>query len=240
MRSKARAEPLAGMDASDSLEALHPSLEAGFAVLYDREVPFEMRVQQEVGEQEQVGTLEALRTKILLLGNEDNPTAVRVELTSENDLFFNYSHSMDPDTFSILQDQQKLTIQFGEYCAMLIRLLNSCIREPHSYIAVFVLQKGGRAQIDIVQNMEYKYVELISCNCLASDDDAIREDIAFRYNALKSRLAMVQDNFSHLEALVKQKNPHLLLHHKKSHSKKAPESKAPESRSPWLPSRVIR
>ena len=96
----------------------------GHRVLYDREVPFEIRNQvdphdttQEVcltfiledrlfNASAQVGTLEAIKVKILIMGDEQviltcdfftdfasdlfqqNPLTLRIELTSENDLFF--------------------------------------------------------------------------------------------------------------------------------------------------------
>ncbi len=211
---------------------------SAFRLIYEREVPFEMRVQHGADPsasraQDEVGTLEALRTKMMLLGNEDSPAAVRLELTSENDLFFHYTHTMDAATFADVQDAQKLVVRFGEYCAVLIRMLNMCIREPHANIAVFVMQRGGRARIDFIQNMEYKYVELLSCACLASDDETIREELAFRYNALKSRLAAETANYRELEALVKQKSPHLLLLLREQGGR-ARAQRPPESRSKWL------
>ena len=36
----------------------------------------------------QVGTLEAIKVKILIMGDISNPLTLRIELTSENDLFF--------------------------------------------------------------------------------------------------------------------------------------------------------
>jgi hypothetical protein len=36
----------------------------------------------------QVGTLEAIKVKILIMGEDSNPLTLRIELTSENDLFF--------------------------------------------------------------------------------------------------------------------------------------------------------
>lgn len=39
----------------------------GFRVIYDREVPFELRVQESADGPQQVGTLEAIKVKVLLL-----------------------------------------------------------------------------------------------------------------------------------------------------------------------------
>ena len=90
-------------------------------------------------------------------------------------------------------------------------MLDTCIREPHSHLAVFVMQRGGRGHLDFIQNMEYKFVELLSCAFVASDDETVRQSIAFRYNAVKSRLALMQARLQDINALVKIKNPSLLL-----------------------------
>jgi hypothetical protein len=86
---------------------------------------------------------------------------VRVELTSENDLFFHYTITylsclvkyyfrVDEDFFRQIQDQQKLTIEFPELSQVIVKMLNSCIKEPHSFLAVFVMQKDGRATLDFI------------------------------------------------------------------------------------------
>ena len=58
---------------------------------------------------------------------------MRIELTSENDLFFHYTHTVDEDSFRQMQDGQKLMIEFPEYPNILIKMINSCIKEPHRY-----------------------------------------------------------------------------------------------------------
>lgn len=44
-----------------------PYLADGFRVVYDREVPFELRVQESADGPQQVGTLEAIKVKVLML-----------------------------------------------------------------------------------------------------------------------------------------------------------------------------
>mmetsp|Transcript_70276 Transcript_70276/g.219428 ORF Transcript_70276/g.219428 Transcript_70276/m.219428 type:complete len:104 (-) Transcript_70276:180-491(-) len=90
-------------------------------------------------------------------------------------------------------------------------MLNNCIREPQSYLAVFVMQRDGHARLDFIQNMEYKFVELLSCNFVASSEEVVRQHITFRYNSMKSRLALMQARLQDINALVKVKNPSLLL-----------------------------
>ena len=75
---------------------------------------------------------------------------VKIELTSENDLFFHYTHIVDEDAFRQMQEQQKLMIEFHEYPNILIKMVNSCIKEPHSFLAVFIMNRDGTAKLDFI------------------------------------------------------------------------------------------
>ena len=52
------------------------------------------------------------------------------------------------------------------------------------------------------QNMEYKFVELMSCQFQASSEDHIKQQVTYRYNAVKSRLALMQARLADINALV--------------------------------------
>jgi hypothetical protein len=47
-----------------AIDEMDPSLQEGHHVVFDREAPFELRIQENSGPQE-VGTLEAIRVKVL-------------------------------------------------------------------------------------------------------------------------------------------------------------------------------
>jgi Centriolar protein SAS N-terminal len=94
-------------------------------VLYDREVPFELRVQEGTDGPQQVGTLEAIKVKVLVQGEDAQPQGVRVELSSEADLFFHYMHVIDETGFREMQEQQKLMVEFADYPAVLVSALLS-------------------------------------------------------------------------------------------------------------------
>ena len=93
----------------------------------------------------------------------------------------------------------------------MIKMLNACIKDSASHLAVFIMHQDGSARLDFIQNMEYKFVELLSCKFVASTDDAVKQHITFRYNAVKSKLALMQARLADVNALVKVKNPSLLL-----------------------------
>ena len=138
---------------------------------------------------------------------------MRIELSSENDLFFHFAHSLDDGGFVSVQEEQKLMIDFPQYAAVLIKMLNNCIKEPErsglrwgaccagqqadarycvrSHLAVFVILSDGRARLDFIQNMEYKFVELLSAMFVRSSDEVVRQQITYRYNAMKVRFVCV-------------------------------------------------
>jgi hypothetical protein len=107
---------------------------------------------------------------------------------------------------------------------VIVKMLNSCIKEPHSFLAVFVMQRDGRATLDFIQNIEYKFIELLSLDFMASPEDVIRQSITFRYNSVKSKLAIMQARLSDVNNMVKVKSPSLLLQIKKTNSKPAQQS----------------
>ena len=84
-----------------AIEDLDPSLAQGHIVMFDREAPFELRIQDPGQGPQEVGTLEAIRIKVLLRygAGQGLIHEVKVELTSENDLFFHYTHCVDEDKF---------------------------------------------------------------------------------------------------------------------------------------------
>eukprot|EP01034_Spumella_vulgaris_P038558 gene38558-47616_t len=51
-------------------------------------------------------------------------------------------------------------------------------RNPHIHLAIFTMLNDSDARLDI-QNMEYKFVELMYCICARSSDDIIQHHITF-------------------------------------------------------------
>mmetsp|Transcript_2976 Transcript_2976/g.4512 ORF Transcript_2976/g.4512 Transcript_2976/m.4512 type:complete len:221 (-) Transcript_2976:245-907(-) len=209
------------MDASHAIDfnpmdEIDPSLGDGFHVIYDREVPMEIRHHYAGDDSISTGTLEAIKVKMLVLGNDENPSSIRLELSSESDLFFHYIHMIDEHDFQVIQEQQKLVVDYSEYPNVLIRMLNACIREPHTHLAIFIVRGEEDARLDFIQNMEYKFVELVSCGCQRSSEDMIQRQITYRYNAMKQKLAVMQSRLHEINNLVKMKNPSLLLQLQKS------------------------
>jgi len=199
-----------------ALEDLDPSISDGYRVVYDREVPIECRTRSGTEDARQ-GVLESIKVKMLLLESEDTPSSIRIELSSEADLFFHYMHVIDQAGYAGVQTSQKLMIEFSDYHNVLTRMLNACIREPHIHLAIFTMTVGtAEGRLDFIQNMEYKFVELMSCAFERSPEEVTQQHISFRYNSIKQKLAQTQAKLFEIQTLVKTKNPSLLLQLQKS------------------------
>lgn len=206
----------AAVNSSHTTEVADPSVANGYTVRYEREVPIEIRSDKssssDVGGQTG-GVLESIKVKMLVQGSEEAPACMRLELTSEADLFFSYIHEINDEAYRVLQDDQKLMVSFGDYPNVLIRMLNSIIREPHIHLGVFTMTADANsAHLDFIQNMEYKFVELMTCSFERCPEDIVQRQITYRYNSMRQRLALTQARLFEMNHLVKTKNPSLLLH----------------------------
>lgn len=162
--------------------------------------------------------MEQIKVKMLAQGSREEPTAVRVELSSEADLFFHYVHTIDEEGYAVVQAEQKLMVSFSEYQNVLIQMFNACIREPHTHSAIFSMTGDYDARLDFIQNMAYKFVELMSLTFQRSPEETVQRQITYRYNVMKQRLGVMQARLHEINTLVKTKNPSLLLQLQKSGS----------------------
>lgn len=260
------------------LSDLDPSTQGGYRLLFAREwcvcgphepraggphtpapsgrprSPLEMRLQTSDEAPQEIGTLEAILCKVLVAGDPSAPSSVKVELSSESDLFFHYTHVAEERTWKAMRDEQRLMVEYPEYPNVLAQSFTSAIKvrraralppcalrappalpspplctscahsctypvppppplpqEPHTFLAVFIMNREGQGRLDFIQNVSFKFVELLSIPFARSSDDVIRQQIAFRYNAVKSKLGVMQSRLQDIVGLVKLKNPSLLL-----------------------------
>ena len=91
-------------------------------------------------------------------------------------------------------------------------MVNSCIKDPHSFLGVFVMMgRGETAKLDFIQRHDFKFIELLSLNFKATETEKIKESVMYRYNMVKSRAALMEERLKDLGSIVKVKNPSLML-----------------------------
>ena len=54
------------------------------------------------------------------------------------------------------------------------------------------MNRDGTAKLDFIQNIEYKFIELLSCDFMASSEEAVRQSITYRYNSVKSKVQLME------------------------------------------------
>jgi hypothetical protein len=119
----------------DSIRGLDPALEGGaYRLLFDREVPIELRIQENEEAPQQVGTLEPIRAKVLISGDASEPTSVKLQLSSEKDIFLLYEHLCSATDFLAIQEEQSLMIDFSQYADILCTNLDFCIQQPQKLV----------------------------------------------------------------------------------------------------------
>lgn len=79
-----------------------------------------------------------------------------------------------------------------------------------SFFAVFFMGNDGTAKLDFIQNMEYKFLELLSLDFHASSEEIVRQNISFRYSVLKAKDQILQNRLKDISSIIKIKNPTLL------------------------------
>lgn len=262
---------------ADDATTADPATQGGYKIVYSREAPLELRLQTNEEAPQEIGTLEAITAKVLVLGDPTHPTSVKVELSSESDLFFHYTHIADERTFKAMREEQRLMVEFPEYASVLATSFSNAIKgeaptdvlltqldvlwfshstrpktlrgrlnedverdhsratclwlglprtsrsrnnpwlrfptraEPNSFLAVFIMNQEGLGRLDFIQNVSFKFVELLSVPFNRSPDDLIRQQITFRYSTVKSKLAVMSARLQDVVNVVKVKNPSLLL-----------------------------
>lgn len=73
------------------------------------------------------------------------------------------------------------------------------------------MQKNGQAKLDFIQNMEYKFLQLLTIECLGSPEEVIRANISFRYSVLKAKSSILTNRLKDVSQVLKVKNPTLLM-----------------------------
>ena len=49
-----------------------------------------------------------------------------------------------------MKEKQKLLVDFTEYANVFSKMVTSCIKEPHSFLSVFVMNRDASARLDFI------------------------------------------------------------------------------------------
>jgi hypothetical protein len=185
----------------------NPSLGKFYTEVFRISVPVELRL---VETSDSLGTLETLDATIYIRGPADDPKEVKIELISEVDLFFHYTHKRNVDTFRDIQQSHKLLIKLKDYPKLMENLLNKVKTTPTQFLAVFYMDRQGGARFDIIQNISYKFMELVSCEFVVSSNDLVRNCLTYRFELQRRMMQETENQIQQLEEIIKHRATGLL------------------------------
>ena len=171
------------------LEAKDPSLEGGFTLIYDKEVPLDLKLEESEGPKD-IATFEPIKCKLLSDSTSKDavPTKVKLELSWESDLLFHYTNIVDEQTFLEIKKKQNLNIDFPQYCDLVVKILDNCQNSPDTFIGVLTIHKDGVSKLQFVKNSDFKFLELLMLEFKNSSDELIQKHMIYRFAYLKAKL----------------------------------------------------
>lgn len=188
---------------------LDPVLSQGFKEIFNREVEVEIK-------KEDKRIREDLRIRVLYLGDESAATNIRLEISSENDLYFYYLTEIDSTAFRKLKDSQRLQCQYYDFLPTIRKLLTVCIPllNPNPGKEDYKLCmniKTDSTSLDFTKLMSHKEISVLSLKLLPVSNEFMKRVITYKFNYARSMIALIQDRIKVVNELVETKNP--ILYH---------------------------
>lgn len=205
---------------NQEIDMKDPSLGKDLMKIYEEEVPFEIREDTEELSSGN-GTFESLLCKVFIseeMNNNQMPR-IKIEIGCDKDLFFYYSTEVNSELFENLKETQKLTCNYDNFSDLLIKYLDNCMNDTKKYLAVFTLKKDGKGTMELFENLEHKFADLISLVFKPVSDDIIRQQISYRYNAMRATDDIAQNRIDIINGVLKDMDPQLIHEIKKEVSK---------------------
>ena len=190
-----------------------PSLGQDLIKIYEEEIPFEIRKEnQDVSDN---GTFESLLCKILASDETNHLPRTVIEIGCDKDLFFYYKCEINSELFEAIKESQNLTCNFNDFSDLLINFFDDCIKDTKKYLAVFTVLNNEKGKMELLENLEHKFGELISLDFKSVSDDIIRQQISYRYNSMRATNDIVQNRIDIINKVLKEMDPQLIFEVKK-------------------------
>jgi hypothetical protein len=187
-----------------SSSEVDPSIKAGGKILFDREIP--LQVQRQGERSAPIPT----HIRVVVGSKESETEPVRVELTTDSDLYLLYEAEFNQDAYAELQSKQGLDVGFSEVAAAVVELVNLVMTEGQGYEVLFDVNEELRGKLVFTQKLKFKSVEIMSIDLNPASDESVKQQIQYRFNSLKSQLKLSKEELTNLYGMLKIKDPSAL------------------------------
>ncbi|EAS07603.2 hypothetical protein TTHERM_00919520 (macronuclear) [Tetrahymena thermophila SB210] len=208
---------------------LDPSLDGGFKIIYIQELPITIKLLEGIESFNETTNVEPILIKMMqkTTGKEKRLDTIKIELTTEADLFFNFVFEANDVTFLKMKKKQKWNIDFDQLSSSIIKMLTSCQKDPHSFQLAFEINKDLNAELVICQTTEFKQVELMKLDFMTQSQENIRQSVVFRFNLVKAKVMIATQRVNDTITVLQENNPILCDFIKKNTSLVRPKQYSP-------------
>ena len=190
---------------NQEIDERDPSLGKNLIKIYEEEVPFELRY-----EDKEKSVFQPLLCKIFSTDETIEQINIKVEIGSYNDLYFYYSTEINSQLFEKIKEEQKLTCTYNNFSDLLIKYFDFCINNQKIYLAVLNLNKDKKVSMELMENLEYKSVQLIKLYFEPASEELIKEQIKYRYNSMRALEDIVENRIDIINGVLKDFDPPLI------------------------------
>lgn len=92
---------------------------------------------------------------------------------------------------------------------MLVKQINMCQKQMNQYSAVLQLNKISAHRLDLLENIEYKRIELLSLEFEELDEESVKNYVTFRFTKIKMNKQIIEKKLKDVMCMTKLKNQNL-------------------------------
>jgi hypothetical protein len=163
---------------------LDPTVGEGSQVVYCSEHCFIIRIQEKP---EMVQTLkepEQLRVKVMVEYEHEFPKTIKIELTSDTEIYFNFLFECNDWEFKRIKANQNFFIEFREYPEFIIKNLER-LKATDKYLATFTIFSETEGRLDIIRKSEFKDDTIMEFDFTKAGEEQIKRSIQYRYDVMR-------------------------------------------------------
>ena len=188
---------------------LDPAKSDGAERLFQSKIPIEIRIESD-NHEKNVGVIENIIVSLYRKEEYGHSLTYRINLISESDLFFNYSSEINNDNYKQVQETNKLQLTIEEFGQAILKMFTKISEDASKYFLMFKMNKGGYGVLEVYQDLQYKYIELLKLGFACATENEIRQNISFRYSVIQAKHRYLTEKLGDMTAIIKLKNHSLL------------------------------
>ena len=194
-----------------NLDSQNPSFKEGYSLVFEKELPMDLKIENKKGKKD-ICSYEGIMFKVLKMQSYSKsiPRHIKIEIFSENDLFFHFTSIVDEEIFKVMKEKQFLTIEYKDFIPLIEELCENCLGDNDIYTINFIMKKKGEASLEIVKKLDVKYIDLLKIEFINNSDDYIMKQMLFRYGSLKAKMDYYKDCIKIAGDVILEKNPSIV------------------------------